>query len=88
MLVTGEHRTTRHLERWALAVLLEAGAVRECDAHGWVQDRADPHARARARDIGRDDPPPGVSAHEATAAIDDVLASIGDTCPDCVREAT
>jgi hypothetical protein len=28
-----------------MLVLHEAGAIRECDVHGWIQDRADPHAR-------------------------------------------
>jgi hypothetical protein len=29
-------------------VLLEARAVMECEYHGWMLDRADPHARERA----------------------------------------
>jgi hypothetical protein len=31
--------------------------------------------------------PPGVSPEEAVAAIEDVLSSIGDTCPECPPEA-
>jgi len=27
------------------AVLLEAGAIHECEEHGWMRDRTDPHAR-------------------------------------------
>ena len=38
---------------WAIYVLQEAGAIRECEEHGWMQDRADPHARERAFDIAR-----------------------------------
>ena len=46
--------TTRTLGGWAISVLLETGAVRECQEHGWMQDRADPHARERAFDmVGR-----------------------------------
>jgi hypothetical protein len=64
-------------------VLLEASAIRECEEHGWMQDRADPHARERALDIARRDPPAGVSVQAAAAAITEVLDSIGDTCPEC-----
>jgi hypothetical protein len=38
----------RTLRGWAISVLQEAGAIRECDEHGWMQDRADPHAREGA----------------------------------------
>jgi hypothetical protein len=48
-----------------------------------MQDRTDPHARDRAFDIARQEPPPGVSAQAAAAAISDALGSIGDTCPEC-----
>ncbi|MHC2562397.1 hypothetical protein ACVIVD_004391 [Bradyrhizobium liaoningense] len=48
-----------------------------------MQDRADPHARERAFDIARQDPPADVSPHAAEAAVRDVLNSIGDTCPEC-----
>jgi hypothetical protein len=44
-------RAIRTLHGWAISVLLEAGAVRECEEHGWMQDRADPHARERALDV-------------------------------------
>jgi hypothetical protein len=73
----------RTLRGWALAVLQEAGAIHECEEHGWAQDRADPHARERAFDIARRDPPSGISPEEAVAKIGDVLGSIGDTCPEC-----
>lgn len=71
---------------WAISVLQEAGAIRECGEHGWMQNRADPHARERAFDIACQDPPPGVSPDEAAAAVRDVLDSIGDTCPECPAE--
>ena len=76
-------RAIRTLHGWAISVLLEAGAIRECEEHGWTQDRADPHARDRALDIARQDPPANVSAQTAAAAITEVLDSIGDTCPEC-----
>lgn len=87
MLTTRERRGAIRTQRgWAIAVLTEAGAIRECEHHGWMQDRADPDARARALRIGQDDPPPGLSADEARAAIADVLDGIDDTCPDCLPE--
>jgi len=64
-------------------VLLEAGAIRECEEHGWMRERADPHARERALLVARQDSPSGTSPDEAAAAVADVLESIGDTCPEC-----
>ena len=62
MLMTKERPPAiRTLRGWAISVLQEAGAIRECEEHGWMQDRADPHARERAFDIARRDPPAGVS---------------------------
>ena len=51
-----------------------------------MRDRADPYARERALDIARGSPPFGVSPDEAAAAVEDVLGSIGDTCPECPPE--
>ena len=36
------------------------GAISECEYHGWMQDRADPHARNRPVEMARQDPPPGL----------------------------
>ena len=84
MLMTSERRPAiRTLQGWAIHVLQEAGAIRGCEAHGWMQDRADAHARERAFDIARRNPPAGVSTDEAAAEVRDVLDSIGDTCPEC-----
>jgi hypothetical protein len=76
----------RTIEGWARSVLIEAGAIRECEEHGWMRDRADPHARERALAAVRRDPPPGVSPDEAVTAVCDVLDTIGDTCPECLPE--
>jgi hypothetical protein len=48
---------TRTLRGWAILVLHEAGAIRECEEHGWMQDRADPYCsraglRRRASGFG------------------------------------
>ncbi|MCK1541595.1 hypothetical protein IVB12_06270 [Bradyrhizobium sp. 179] len=88
MLMTKERRPAiRTPPGWAMNVLQEAGAIHECEEHGWAKDRADPHARERAFDIARQDPPPGISPNEAVAEVRDVLDSIGDTCPECPSEA-
>jgi hypothetical protein len=85
--MTKERRPAiRTLRGWAISVLQEAGAIRECEEHGWMQERADPHARERALLEARQDPPPGVSPDQAVAAIRDVLDMIGDTCPECPPE--
>jgi hypothetical protein len=76
----------RTLRGWAISVLQEAGAVHECEYHGWAKDRADPHAREHAAEIARRDPPPGLSPDAAVAEVQEVLDSIGDTCPECPPE--
>ena len=46
MVIAKERRPAiRSLRGWAIAVLKETHAIRECEDHGWMQDRADPHAR-------------------------------------------
>jgi|SRR5712664_3721502 len=52
-------------------------AIREREDHGWMRDRADPHARERALSIAWQDPPPGASPDEAVAAVRDALDTIG-----------
>ncbi|WGD55571.1 hypothetical protein QA641_17805 [Bradyrhizobium sp. CB1650] len=87
MLMTKERRPAiRTLRGWAISVLQEAGAIHECEEHGWAKDRADPHAWERAFDIARQDPPTGFSPEEALAEVRDVLDGIGDTCPECPPE--
>lgn len=84
MVTTKEKKTAIRTHRgWAIAVLHEVGAIRECEEHGWMRDRSDPHAREHAIDVARHDPPPGLSADAAAVEIRDVLDSIGDTCPEC-----
>ncbi|SDF16958.1 hypothetical protein SAMN05216337_104653 [Bradyrhizobium brasilense] len=41
MLTFKERRpAVRTLRRWAISVSQNAGAIRECDEHGWMQGRA------------------------------------------------
>jgi hypothetical protein len=69
MLMTKERRPAiRTLRGWAISVLIEAGSIKECEEHGWMQDCADPHARERAFDSARRHPPPGISAEAAAIA--------------------
>jgi hypothetical protein len=75
MLVMKERRAAiRRLRGW-VSVLPETGAIRECEEHSWMSERA--------LVIARQDALPGVSPEEAIAEIRDVLYSIGDTCPEC-----
>ena len=84
MLMMKERRAAiRTLQGWAISVLQEAGAIRECEEHAWMVDRGDPDARERALAVARRDPLAGVSPEKAATAIDDVLGSISDTCPEC-----
>jgi hypothetical protein len=83
MLMTKERRPAfRTLRGWAISVLRDAGAIRECEEHGWMRDRADPHARDQAIDIARETPPAGISG-QAAVAVAEVLYSIGYACPEC-----
>jgi len=82
LMVVPRRQAIRTLKGWAIAVLLEAGAIRECEEHGWMIDRADPHARDRALSVARRDPPFGVSPNEAITAMEDFLVSISDS-PEC-----
>jgi hypothetical protein len=87
LMTTRERRSAiRTLRGWAISVLQEASAIRECEEHGWMQDRGDPHARERAFDVARQEPPAGVSPQAAPVAIAEVLDSIGDSCPECPAE--
>ncbi|WP_334374798.1 hypothetical protein [Bradyrhizobium sp. AZCC 1719] len=73
----------RTLRGRAISVFQEAGAICECEEHGWMQDRGDPHARQRAFDIARKEPPCGLSPEQAVPEVRDMLDSMGDTCPEC-----
>jgi hypothetical protein len=80
----GNARTPyRTLDGWALGILIEQGAVTECEDHGHRRDRTDPDAWNRAREEARHNPFPGTTPDQSVAAINLVMASVGDTCPDC-----
>ena len=81
-MLTRERPDFRTVDRWAVGILLEVGAIHECDQHGWAKDRTDPHARSEALRLARDEPLPGLSSEEAVAAVRGVLDAVGDTCPE------
>jgi hypothetical protein len=56
LMVVPRRQAIRTLTGWATSVLLDVGAIRECEEHGWMVDRADPQAHDRAFDIARRDP--------------------------------
>jgi hypothetical protein len=76
-------RPYRSLEGWALGVLIEQHAVDECEFHGHRRNRSDPEAWNRAREEAWRNPFPGATPEACMAAMDEVMRSIGDTCPDC-----
>jgi len=61
----------------------ETGAISECVDHSHLCDATDPDAWRRARQIASSDSFKGASPAEAVAMIEDIMASIGDTCPEC-----
>jgi hypothetical protein len=73
----------RTLEGWALGVLMEQQAVTECEQHGHRRDRSDPDAWNRAREEAWRNPFPGATPEACIAALEEVIRSIGDTCPAC-----
>jgi hypothetical protein len=48
-----------------------------------MRDQTDPDAWKRARELALKYPFGRATAVESLQAIDDVMQSIGDTCPDC-----
>jgi hypothetical protein len=73
----------RTLDGWALGLLIEHGAVTECDHHGHRRDRSDPEAWNRAREEAWQNPFPGTTPEASVAAINLIVTSVGETCPDC-----
>ena len=73
----------RSLHGWAIAKLIEHHAIAECDHHGHRRDTADPDAWNRAREEAWRNPFPGATPQACIAELDDIMRSIGDSCPDC-----
>jgi hypothetical protein len=73
----------RTIEGWALGVSIGHHAVTECDHHGHRRDRSDPDAWNRAREEAWRDPFPGTTSEACISALEEVMRSIGDSCPDC-----
>jgi hypothetical protein len=73
----------RSLRGWAVGLLLETGALRECVDHSQLCDATDPDAWRRARRIASEHSFKGASPAEAIAAVEDIMRSVGDSCPEC-----
>lgn len=73
----------RTLEGWALGTLIENHAVGECIDHGYCLDKADPDAWNHAREEAWRNPFPGKSREECLVALEEIMRSIGDSCPEC-----
>ena len=73
----------RTLEGWALGVLIEQQAITECEYHGHRRDRSDPDAWNRAREEAWRNPFPGATPEACITALEEIMRSIGDSCPDC-----
>jgi hypothetical protein len=73
----------RTLAGWALGVLIEQHAVTECEHHGHRRDRSDPDAWNRAREEAWRNPFPGATPEACITALEEIMRSIGDSCPDC-----
>ena len=81
--LTPKRPAYRTLSGWALGVLVEQHAITECDHHGHRRSRSDPDAWNRAREEAWRNPFPGANPEACIAAMEDILGSIGDTCPEC-----
>lgn len=74
----------RTLHGWAVGVLLETHAIAECPDHGHIRDRGSwAHGWDEARLIATTLPFKDATPEQALAAIDDVMRSVGDACPEC-----
>jgi hypothetical protein len=76
MPTTDARTRMRTLRGWAISLLEEACAIRGCEEHCWIQDRA--------FDTARSEPRSGSTATVAVAALKAVLDGIGNTCPECL----
>lgn len=84
MLMTkGSRPDYRSLQGWAVALLVDTGAIAECADHGHRQCRGDPDAHVRAIESARANPPAGLTPDQAADTLYDVLGGIGDVCPEC-----
>ena len=73
----------RTLHGWALGTLIEQHAVSECSNHGHRKDKSDPEAWSHALEEATQHPFPGASTGQCVAEMEEIMQSIGDTCPDC-----
>ena len=73
----------RTLHGWALGTLIEQHAVSECSDHGHRKNKSDPEAWGHAMEVAQQHPFPGASPQQCIAEMEEIMQSIGDSCPDC-----
>ncbi len=74
----------RTLQGWAIGTLLETHAIIECSEHGHIRDRGSwAHGLEEAKAVAMSHPFAGATPQACGSAIDEVMASIGDICPEC-----
>jgi len=81
--LTPKRRAYRTLTGWGLGVLVEQHVITECEHHGHRRSRSDPDAWNRAREEAWRNPFPGANPEACIAAMEDIMGSIGDICPEC-----
>jgi len=70
---------------WVYGVLLEAGAITECQVHGYLFSELDDDAFEQAKKIARKNPWIGLSPDEAVAAVEDAFYDLGYECQGCAK---
>lgn len=73
----------RTVHGWALGTLIEQQAVSECADHGHRRDKADPEAWNHAKEEAWRNPFPGASPEECISEMEEIMRSVGDSCPEC-----
>jgi hypothetical protein len=69
---------------WAKGLLARTGAITECEHHGYYTDNLDPGAIEAAEKLAAENPPEGLSAHEAVDLVQEAINEVGEECPGCV----
>ncbi|MCA1336888.1 hypothetical protein [Pseudooceanicola marinus] len=70
---------------WAVQLLLDAGALAECENHGYLTDELDSAALDDAVAAGMRSS--GDSEAKVKRRLQDVLDEYGEECPGCVKNA-
>ncbi|RUM26641.1 hypothetical protein EFQ99_00040 [Rhizobium vallis] len=86
--MSGSKRLLEDLEadrQWAESMLLDAGALKECELHGYLVDQMDSSAFEDAVLAGRQESSENEEA--IRHKLQNVLNDYGDECPGCEANA-